>query len=263
MKPVEPSAKPVSAKHVSYSYATQEALRDVSVSAMPGEFLGVIGPNGAGKSTLLRIMAGILLNYQGELSIFGLDMRGLASRQRARYLGFVAQETHFGLNFNVLDVVAMGRYPYLGPFQPLGAGDHEAIRKAVASAELEGLKQRLIHTLSSGEKQRAVIARALAQSPKILLLDEPTSHLDLYHQHSIMELLRALNALGISVIIVNHDLNIASQYCDRLVLMHEGRVYGEGTPREIITEDVIRKVYNIKCAVVDHPEKKVPQVLLR
>ncbi len=263
MKPMEMSAQPFSAKHISYSYATQEAVRDVSISALPGEFLGIIGPNGAGKSTILRILAGILPGYRGEVSIFGLDMRSLMPRQRARYLGFVAQETHFGLNFRVFDVVAMGRYPYLGPFQPLSAGDQEAIRQAVASAELEGLKQRLIHTLSSGERQRAVIARALAQSPKILLLDEPTSHLDLYHQHSIMELLRVLNAGGISVIIVNHDLNIASQYCDRLVLIHEGRVFGEGTPREIITEDVIRKVYNIRCAVVDHPEKKVPQVLLQ
>ncbi|HEX7319117.1 MAG TPA: ABC transporter ATP-binding protein [bacterium] len=263
MNLVEPTAQPVSAQHLSYSYRTQDAVREVSLSMMPGEFLGVIGPNGAGKSTLLRIIAGILPGYRGELSIFGLDMRGLMPRQRARYLGFVAPETHFGLNFRVLDVVAMGRYPYLGPFQPLGAGDQEAILQAVASAELEELKQRLIQTLSSGERQRAVIARALAQSAKILLLDEPTSHLDLYHQHSIMELLRALNAGGISVIIVNHDLNIASQYCDRLVLMHEGRIYKEGTPREIITEDVIQKVYNIRCVVVNHPEKKVPQVILQ
>jgi iron complex transport system ATP-binding protein len=177
MNLVEPTAQPVSAQHLSYSYRTQDAVREVSLSMMPGEFLGVIGPNGAGKSTLLRIIAGILPGYRGELSIFGLDMRGLMPRQRARYLGFVAPETHFGLNFRVLDVVAMGRYPYLGPFQPLGAGDQEAILQAVASAELEELKQRLIQTLSSGERQRAVIARALAQSAAARRADQPPGSL--------------------------------------------------------------------------------------
>ena len=250
-------------KNIYFSYNTKEVITDVSFSLGQGEFLGLIGPNGAGKSTLLRIMCQILRPQKGEIFFFGKDVKYIKPKELAQQIGFVPQETHFTLNFGVEDIVQMGRYPYLEPFSKESHEDIKAVEQAIDYAEVRELRKRPINSLSSGEKQRVVVARALAQSPRILLLDEPTSHLDLHHQYEIMELLKKMNGQGISLIIVHHDLNLANLYCKSLILMHLGKIYAQGTPKELINEKMLRDVYKSEVKIIDHPDKGVPQVLLK
>ena len=249
-------------KGLSFNYNTSRVIDNVSLSMVQGEFLGIIGPNGAGKSTLLRLMCGILKPGSGEIMLFGKRFFEQPQKTIAQQIAFVPQETHFTLNFTVEDVVMMGRYPYQRPFAREDRNDFEAVDYAIAAADVERLGKRPVNSLSSGERQRVVIARALAQAPRILLLDEPTSHLDLHHQHRIMELLQKSNAQGLSIAVVHHDLNLASLFCERLVLMHNGRIHAQGTPNELINQKTLNEVYGAKVRIVKHPDKDVPQIFL-
>jgi iron complex transport system ATP-binding protein len=255
--------KAIALKKIFFSYDHTAIIKDVTLSIEMGEFSGIIGPNGAGKSTLLRIMANVLKNYTGSISIMEKDIRETRRKELARTIGFIPQETYFQHNYIVEDVVAMGRYPYLEPFQHMSEEDTTAIEWAIEKAGIKELKKRSINSLSSGERQMVVIGRALAQKPKILLLDEPTSHLDIQHQSEIMELLKILNQQEMTIVIVNHDLNLASMYCKKLILLQNGMVYSTGTPQEIINERTIAEVYKTETRIVLHPEKKVPQILLK
>ncbi|MGB9721124.1 MAG: ABC transporter ATP-binding protein [bacterium] len=246
-----------------FAYDQNEILKDITFAIEKGEFCGIIGPNGAGKSTLLRIIAGILKEKKGIVSIMGKDRKKLKTREFARLVGFVPQETHFYLNYNVEDIISMGRYPYLEPFQVMTKQDIWAIEWAIEQTHSRELCGRSINSLSAGERQMIVIARALAQRPEILLLDEPTSHLDIQHQSAIMELLKKLNDQGMTVVVVNHDLNLASQYCKRLILLHQGQTYRIGRPEQIINKETIAEIYKIETNIIIHPEKKVPQILLK
>lgn len=251
------------AQDIGFSYAARRVIDRVSMALGDGEFLGIIGPNGAGKSTLLRLMCGILEPERGTIALFGQTLAGQDRRQIARQVAFVPQETHFALNFKVEDVVLMGRYPYQRPFGRDRAEDTEAAARAMEAAGIADLRQRPVNSLSSGERQLVVIARAICQTPRLLLLDEPTSHLDLLHQHRIMELLNDLHRRGQSIAIVQHDLNLASLYCARLVVMHQGRIHGQGTPGALLTAETLREVYGTGIHIVRHPDKDVPQVFLR
>ncbi len=250
------------AKNIQFLYNSNQVIHDVSMSLDQGAFLGIIGPNGAGKSTMLRLLCGILKPRRGTISLFGEDLSHQSQKSVAQKIAFVPQETHFALDFSVQDIVQMGRYPYKRPFEGEDERDRSAIEDALRAAHVWDLRKRPINSLSSGERQRAVIARALAQAPKILLLDEPTSHLDLHHQFAIMELLKKLNKQGISIAIVHHDLNLASLYCKSLFLMHKGKVYAQGTPNELLNEATIKQVYGTEVRIMRHPDKDVPQILL-
>jgi iron complex transport system ATP-binding protein len=250
-------------KNIRFKYDTNDVIEDVSLSLTQGEFLGIIGPNGAGKSTMLRLMCGILKPTNGEVRLFGTRLSDQTQRTIAQQVAFVPQETHFALNFTVEEVVMMGRYPYQRPFAREKREDFEAVNSAISAAAVEFLCERPVNSLSSGERQRVVIARALAQSPRLLLLDEPTSHLDLHHQYAIMELLKELNAKGLTVAVVHHDLNLASLYCERLVLMHLGKIKVAGTPNELINEITLKEVYGTEVRIAKHPDKDVPQIFLR
>lgn len=250
------------AKNIQFFYNTNKVIHDVSMSLDQGAFLGIIGPNGAGKSTMLRLLCGILTPAHGTISLFGKDLSHQSQKSIAQKIAFVPQETHFTLDFSVKDIVQMGRYPYKRPFEREDQQDRAAVENALRAAYVMDLRKRLINSLSSGERQRAVIARALAQAPKILLLDEPTSHLDLHHQFAIMELLKKLNKQGISIAVVHHDLNLASLYCKSLILMHKGQVHAQGTPNELLNEDTIEQVYGTHVRIMRHPDKDVPQILL-
>jgi len=249
-------------KGLSFNYDTSRVIDNVSLSMVQGEFLGIIGPNGAGKSTLLRLMCGILKPRSGEILLFGKRLFEQPQKTIAQQIAFVPQETHFALNFTVEDVVMMGRYPYQRAFAREARIDFETVDQAIAAARVELLGKRPVNSLSSGERQRVVIARALAQAPRILLLDEPTSHLDLHHQHRIMELLQKSNAQGLSIAVVHHDLNLASLFCERLVLMHNGRIHAQGAPNELINQKTLNEVYGAKVRIVKHPDKDVPQIFL-
>lgn len=252
----------IETRDICFSYNTKEVLTNVSFSLKQGEFLGIIGPNGAGKSTILRLICGILRPKHGTITVSGHDTRGIQRKQIAKKIAFVSQETHFALNFTVEEIVIMGRFPYLRAFQRENKTDYEARDHALAYADLQDFRKRPINSLSSGERQRVVLARALAQEPAILILDEPTSHLDLHHQFAIMELLKKLNKEGMSIIAVNHDLNLASLYCERLVLMHQGKVFEQGSPKDLITEKILKQVYQTEVKVIKHPQKDVPHILL-
>lgn len=253
----------VELKTLFFAYSQKEILKDITFTIEKGEFCGIIGPNGAGKSTLLRIIAGILKEKQGAVSIMNRDTQKIKNKEFARLVGFVPQETHFQLNYTVEDIISMGRYPYLEPFQVMTKQDISAIEWAIEQTHSRELCRRPINSLSAGERQMIVIARALAQRPEILLLDEPTSHLDIQHQSAIMELLKNLNNQGITIIVVNHDLNLASQYCKRLILLHQGKIHKIGRPEEIINKETIAEVYKIETDIILHPEKNVPQVFLK
>jgi iron complex transport system ATP-binding protein len=249
-------------KNIDFGYDNIRVIEDLSLSVTQGEFLGVIGPNGAGKSTLLRLMCGILKPTNGEVLLFGTRLSTRTQRKIAQKIAFVPQETHFTLNFSVEEVVMTGRYPYQRPFAREKKADFDAVNDAINAAAVESLRKRPVNSLSSGERQRVVIARALAQSPDLLLLDEPTSHLDLHHQYSIMELLKGLNANGLTIAVVHHDLNLASLYCKRLLLLHRGRIEAAGTPAELIKRDILNRVYGTDVRIVRHPDKDVPQIFL-
>jgi len=246
-----------------FSYNTKQVLHDISFALEQGEFLGIIGPNGAGKSTMLRLICGILKPEKGVIKVFGKNIEQIEPKQLAQKIAFVPQETHFTLDYTVEDIVLMGRYPYLKAFQKENKIDFEARDHGLEFTESQIFRKRTINSLSSGERQRVVLARALAQEPEILVLDEPTSHLDLHHQHAIMELLKKLNKQGMSIIVVNHDLNLASLYCGRLILMHQGKVFKQGSPAELINEKTLKEVYKTDVKVIKHPHKDVPHILLK
>jgi iron complex transport system ATP-binding protein len=253
----------LTADRISFSYDKTQVIDDISLSIDQGEFVGIIGPNGAGKSTLLRLFCRILVPDTGTIHLFGENIRIMKNRIQAQRMAFVPQETHFSLNFTVEDIVRMGRFPYLEPFQKITKHDIEGINNALTLTQTDSFRSRPILSLSSGERQRVVLARALAQQPDILLLDEPSSHLDILHQQGIMESLRTLHSDGTTIVIVHHDLNLASLYCQRLVVLHEGRVFTQGSPNEIVTRDTIQTVYKTEVDIIKHPRARVPQVILK
>lgn len=253
----------IEAHDIRFRYNAENVIKDVSVSVEQGAFLGIIGPNGAGKSTILRIFGGVLRPNHGMVCIFGQNIGAMDRKTCAQQIAFVPQETHFTSSFLVEDIVSLGRYPYLRAFQQERTSDRDAVEHALEYTDTHMFRTRRINSLSSGERQRVVLARALAQEPKVLLLDEPTSHLDIGHQHTIMELLKRLNNEGLTVVVVHHDLNLASLYCEHLVLMHEGTIYAEGTPQSLFSESVLQYIYKTDVTIIQHPHKNIPQIFLR
>ena len=218
-----------------------------------GSIVGLLGPNGSGKTTLLRIVAGILPPLSGTVLISGQPIERLTRRELARRIAVVPQETHSTFDFSVMDMVLMGRYPHLGPFELEGAADQEIAREALAATGTAGLEARAFATLSGGEKQRVVIASALAQASEMLLLDEPTAALDLGYQFEIAALLRGLNAeRGTTMIVSTHDLNLAAAICEHIVLLKDGRVLAHGATRDTLTADNIRWLYDVDADVQFH-----------
>lgn len=240
-------------------------LEEITFEAQEGELLGIIGPNGSGKSTLLRAISGVLRPQEGKIFFNGKDISQLRFRELAQKMAVVSQGSEVvGLSFTVREFVLLGRNPYRRRFQILETRiDEEITEKAVASVDILNMAERDINELSGGERQRAIIARALAQEPELLLLDEPTTHLDIGHQVEILDLVKRLNKRdNLTVIIVLHDLNLASLYCDRLVLLKEGRIHSIGTPGEILTYSVIEEVYKTLVVVEKSPVTSKPLVCL-
>ena len=238
-------------------------LRDVSFTLAPGGFLGVIGPNGSGKSTLVRALTRLLPLRAGRVSILGADLGRLSRRQLAREVAVVPQRSHIQFKFTVEQVVWMGRSPHLGRLRPVRANDVSAVTSALGGADVAHLRGRFVDELSGGEFQRVILARALAQEPKLLLLDEPTSHLDINHTADIFDLLRRLNReQALTVMCISHDLNTAALYADELLLLADGQLLAQGPPDDIITEANIRRAYGATTIVQRSPAGDRPQVSL-
>ena len=249
---------------VTFSYRAAPALDGVSLKVPRGGFWAIVGPNGSGKTTLLRCMSRALRPQAGAVLLEGSDVMALAARDVARRLAVVPQATPGeGAEFTVAEVVLMGRQPHLGRFETEGAGDWEAVRRALEQTQTLGLADRRFEELSGGERQRAVIARALAQEPRVLLLDEPTAHLDLAYQVQVLGLLQRLNRTrGLTVLAVMHDLNLAAQYFDSFMLLARGRVCAVGAAEEVLTAANIGRAYGGDVLVSRHPVHQRPLVTL-
>ncbi|MEG6508860.1 ABC transporter ATP-binding protein [Methyloligella sp. 2.7D] len=230
---------------------TKEVLKDVSLQIEQGCFLGILGPNGCGKTTLLRCLAGLDRPSGGELLLEGEPVFGLSPAAIARRLALQGQDAEAALGFSVRDVVSLGRLAHRRSFlSGDDADDIAKVEQAISQLELESFAGRAVETLSGGERQRVMIARALAQEPQILLLDEPTNHLDIQHRFAVLKLVRSL---GITVVAVLHDIELAARHCDRIVLMKQGRVVADGTPQEALTANHLRDVFSVAAAIDTHP----------
>ena len=241
-------------RDLTLSYGERVALRDVSLSLARGELLGVVGPNASGKSSLIRAITRVVAPLRGEVWLDGSPVRHLSQRELALRVAVVPQNPYLPEAFTALEVVLMGRTPHLGLLQSEGRADWAAVRRALEQTDAWDLADRRIGELSGGERQRVVVARALAQETPLLLLDEPTAHLDVGHQAAILELVRRLcRSEGKAVLAVVHDLTLAAQYCDRLAMLSEGRLVAQGSPYDVLSPEVLASVYRTRVWVFAHP----------
>jgi iron complex transport system ATP-binding protein len=251
----------ISLDSVSFGYPGREVFRGLTLSLEKGEILGLIGPNSSGKTTLLRLMDGLLQPQQGRIRLNGEDLAQIPRSRLARSIAVVPQGMEVPFSFTVGEVVLMGRAPYLGRFRWEKQKDLDIARGGMALTDVSELENRLFADLSQGEKQRVLIARALAQEPEIILLDEPTSHLDINHQLEINELIRRLNIeKNLTVMNISHDLNLAAEYSHRLALLNRGAIQALGLPAEVLTEENVRRVYETQVTVDRNPYSGAPRI---
>jgi iron complex transport system ATP-binding protein len=245
------------------TYGKRVAVDGVSFTAREGEFVGLLGPNGAGKSTLIRLVAGLLAPAAGTVRLAGFDPHAAPRRQVARLCALVPQEPRLDWPFTVRDVVMMGRTAHQGLLAVSSREDLGAVEGALTACDLRHLAGRRVDALSGGERRRVFFARALAQEPRVLLLDEPTAFLDLAHQVAAMEMARLAARGGLCVVAVLHDLNLAAQACDRLVVLSRGRVVAEGPPAEVLTAERVREVWGVAVWRGENAVTGAPVVLPR
>lgn len=242
-------------------YGERVVLRDISLEVATGEMLGLVGPNGSGKSTLIRGITRLISLRDGRILFNDREVRGLRREDLARVVAVVPQQAFLPELFTALEVVLMGRTPHLRRFGREGARDYAVAWQAMEATGTLALAERRVGELSGGERQRLCIARALAQEPKVLLLDEATAHLDINHQLEVLNLVRSLCRAGrMAVVAAIHDLNMAVQYCDRLVMIAGGVIHSQGRPDEVITAASIREVYGVDVRVQPHPVNGLPLV---
>jgi len=251
-------------QNVWLGYGRNVVVKDVTFQVMPGEMVGLIGPNGCGKSTIIRALTRIISPYSGRILLDGEDVSQIPRRDLARLFGVVPQMPLLPSAFTAFEIVLMGRNPHLGLFQYEGPRELAIAWRAMEMTATHSLAERRVSELSGGEIQCLLIARVLAQETKAILLDEPTANLDIGRQVEILDLIKNLCVeKNLTVLAALHDLNLASQYCDRLVLINNGRVHAEGTPGEVITPQNIKEVYGAEHCVYTHPINGLPTVLLR
>lgn len=239
---------------IRFGYQGRDILKGITISLLPGELVGLLGPNGAGKSTLIKVLSKVLRPIAGDVYIEGMDLEELSFRDVAKKIGIVPQETVLDYSFTVYDVVMMGRNPYISRFRGETKLDENIVMDAMRLTNTIDFADRPITELSGGEKQRVILARALAQQPKILLLDEPTSHLDISYQIEMLNLIKGLvREKDIGALAALHDPNLASQFCDKIILMKDGLIYDFGPPREVLTSANLKEVFNVDVIVRQHP----------
>ncbi|PTX51482.1 iron complex transport system ATP-binding protein [Melghirimyces profundicolus] len=250
------------ARNLWKAYRSRHVLRGLGVSVAPGEMVGVIGPNGSGKTTLIRLLSGEERPDRGTVFLDGEPISKWSGRERAARLAVLPQEGLPSVPFTVEEVVSMGRHPHQSFWPWAGSTDRESVERALSRSGLARDRTRRVDRLSGGERQRVAIAKAMAQEPKVLLLDEPTTYLDIAHQQTILDRIQQWQREeGLAVLVVLHDLNLASQYCDRLLLMKEGARWAEGPPEKVLTPSRLREVYGVEPVLTRHPVTGVPQVL--
>jgi len=248
------------AREISFSFTPgKPVLERVSFALAPGEILSVIGPNGSGKSTLIRVLSNVLKAGSGEIFVQERPLKNYSGKQLARKIAVIPQQSSIEFQYRVLEVVLMGRAPYLKRFQLEGGRDLEIARDALAQTDCLDLEDRRIDEISGGEKQRVILARALAQEPEILLADEPTTHLDLAHQIKFMSLLRELrDKKPLSILFTTHDLNLAGIFSDRILLLDQGRVAALGTPEQVLDPELVGRIYKLRLRLVPKVFERTP-----
>jgi ABC-type cobalamin/Fe3+-siderophores transport system ATPase subunit len=243
-------------------YESGPVLHDFSLTVQGGEVVALVGPNGAGKSTLIRAVSGVVRILSGEVHIDGKLLSSLSTMERARYVAVVPQARSLPPAFTVYETIMLGRTPHLGWLGRTGSRDHARVHYALEHTHMLPLAERYVGELSGGEQQRVLLARALAQDTPVLLLDEPTTHLDMRHRESLIRLIRGLAVTkDLAVLMVLHDLNLAGMYADRVALLVDGRVQAIGTPNEVLTEVNLSRVYEMRVRVIPHPDYGSPLVL--
>jgi iron complex transport system ATP-binding protein len=246
---------------LSISYDGMRTILDeITFGVERGSFIGIVGPNGSGKTTLIKTLSRLLTPQDGAVYVDGREIHTFSHRELACEIGVVPQETSVGFDFSVRDIVMMGRHPHIERFSSEKTEDFEIVRHAMEITNTLQFADRSINEISGGERQRVIIARALAQRPHILLLDEPTSHLDINNQMEILGIVRNLEG-EVTVVAVMHDLNLASHYCDRLILLHKGSIHATGTPREVITGANLREVFGINAAIRTNQATNKPYII--
>ncbi len=259
------SSSALKAAGVDFCYYVNDGLvlSGVSLELGAGELVGLIGPNGSGKTTLLRVLSGLLVPSRGRVYLDGQDVRAFDRRQVAQRVAVVPQELAMPFAFSAYEMVMMGRTPHVRPILGAGPRDRQVVAEKMELTATSVLAERPFVELSGGEKQRVIIAMALAQEPQVLLLDEPTVHLDINHQVEILELIKRLNRReSLTVLATMHDLNLAALYFDRLILLDGGRVVASGSPAEVLRQESIRQVFQTDVQVQEHPTRHTPQVVV-
>ena len=263
----EPRSRILAGERLRFRYAPElpPAVDDISLRIVPGRLLAVLGPNGSGKSTLLRLLSGALKPEAGRVRLGPVEMAHLPDRDRARRIAVVPQSEPSPFPITVEELVTMGRYPHMGKWQSPGALDRAAVRRALVRCSVEEFVDRDFATLSGGEGQRVRVARALAQEPELLLLDEPTAGLDLRYQMELYTLLRSLTSESMGVLLVTHDLNLAARFAHGILLMDGGGAVAQGPPTEVVERDLLQGVYDWPLRVVTHPgpgpDARAPQAV--
>jgi iron complex transport system ATP-binding protein len=246
---------------LSFRFGSRPVLRDVNLSVRPGEAVGVVGPNGSGKTTLIRLLSRALRPAGGAVRVAGRDIRSMSRRELARQVAVLPQSFELPESFTAREIVLMGRNPHVSLLRGESAADLAVVEEAMRRTETLQFRDRAAAELSGGERQRLLLARALAQEPAYLLLDEATSSLDLHFQVEFLRLVRAERSRGVGVLLVLHDLNLAARSCDRLVLLDGGAVLAAGTPAEVLTRDLLARVYGESVRLLQVPGTGLPVVL--
>lgn len=253
---------PIKIQNLGWKFGDRQILTDINLTIKKGYFYSIIGPNGSGKTTLLRNIAKSLEPKPDSVFIDNIDVTKLNSRNIAKRLSVVPQNTNIEFEFTVTDIVLMGRSPYIGRFESESSQDIKIAERAMRSTNTWHLRDKRITEISGGERQRVIVARALAQDTGIMLLDEPVSQLDIHHQIELMETIQTLiKDRDITAVSVMHDLNLAAQYSDYIILMSEGEIVCQGTPHDVITEENIKRVYKLDSYIMNNPVTGKPYIM--
>lgn len=249
--------------NLNFSYEKpKKVVKNITLKFKSGEFIGIVGPNGCGKTTFLNILTRVLEPQLGSISINGRSLPEIPQNELAKLVAVVPQESMFEFEFTALEIVLMGRLPYLSRFQLEGPKDRKLAKTAMQRTKCWQFRDKYIKNLSGGEKQRVIVARALTQEPEFLLLDEPTSHLDLNFQYEILDLIAELNRKKkVTIISVFHDINLASKYCTRLLIMKEGEIIADGPPLKIINRNNLNQIYDFQIILKRHPKEGYKYIL--
>ncbi|MCR8994149.1 ABC transporter ATP-binding protein [Brevibacillus laterosporus] len=257
------NAPVISVCDVSHRYGNQAVLHQVSIEIGAGEWLGIIGPNGSGKSTLLSLMSRAETPSAGQILVYGKDIKSYGRKKLSQHMAVLQQETIPPIHYTVQEVVEMGRFPYQSWWGTEAEDSGPFIDSIMERLQLKRLANKRLDQLSGGQRQRAALAKLMAQSPSIVLLDEPTTYLDIHYQVQFMDVVQEWQReCGVTVVSVLHDLNLAALYCDRIIVLHDGRISAEGTPTEMMTTERLSDVFQVNTAIIRHPQTERPQVLV-